>query len=49
MEKAKEILRGKMIQVQKDYKKDKRKEISNEEAYEFLNSSNKVNTRWWSS
>jgi len=36
IEKAKEILRGKTIQVQEECKKDKQKEISNEEACEFL-------------
>ena len=35
-EKAKEILREKMIQVQEDCGKDKQKEISDEEACEFL-------------
>ena len=36
IEKAKEILGEKMIQVQEDYGKDKQKEISDEEACEFL-------------
>jgi len=36
IEKAKEILIGKMIQVQEECRKDKQKEISDEEACEFL-------------